>query len=71
MHTNLMKGIIFSDKTKEGTVVNIRVLTGPLSGDEFQAKKVQEELDGKAVYCYHVIGSGTPTYFLEKDVVVI
>lgn len=71
MHTNLMKGIVLSNKNKEGQNVRIKVLTGPLNGKEFQAKRVHEHLNEEVVSCYHIEDNGTSTYFLEKDVSVI
>lgn len=71
MHTNLMKGIVLSSKNKDGQIVRIKVLTGPLSGKEFPAKRVHEHVDEEVVSCYHIIDSDTTAYFLEKDVLVI
>lgn len=71
MHTNLMKDIVLSSQNKSGKAVKIKVLNGPLSGKEFQAKKVKETVDGVSINCYHIVDNSVKTYFLEKDVLVM
>lgn len=72
MHTSLMKNIVLSSFNKEGQAVQIKVVNGPLIGKEFQAKKVQENISGEIVNCYHFTdGEGVKTYLQEKDVTIL
>jgi hypothetical protein len=51
--------------------VKIRVITGPYSGQEFEAIRNKKTIAGKTVNFYHVECNGAKTYFLEKDVIVV
>jgi len=71
MPIRALKDVVISSSKKSGKIVKIKVLVGPLNGKEFQAKKVEENLNGQVTNCYHVDDNGVNTYFLEKDIITL
>jgi hypothetical protein len=71
MSNRLLKNIICSNSTKNGANVTVKILIGPLTGQEFKAKKVQESIDGQITFCYHIHEKNLSTYFHEKDIIEI
>ena len=71
MPNRLLQNIVFSDKNKDGVIVRIKIVNGPLKDKEFQAKKVQEIINSHIINCYHIVDNDINTYFTEKNILEI